>query len=159
MIFLRRAAACFILPHRKRAWRTPRRYGAPAPLSLARFHPGHRRATFPARRADTMRWSTIKATVCHAPARRGALRHGLRTRPHAFGSGLVHHDRGPPDRLAAALGVGGDGIADRLPDVALFRDLAGPLMHICVVALEADPHSHRMLLPAGRSAEKYRRSE
>src|SRR3954464_9292755 len=76
MIFLRRAAACFILPHRKRAWRTPRRYGAPAPLSLARFHPGHRRATFPARRADTMRWSTIKATVCHAPARRGALRHG-----------------------------------------------------------------------------------
>src|SRR6478672_1517118 len=58
--------------HTVNALGAPRDVTAPRLLSLARFHPGHRRATLPARRADAVRWSTIKATVCHAPARRGA---------------------------------------------------------------------------------------
>src|SRR3981081_4761230 len=71
-------------------------------------------------------------------------------------SGLIHHDRGPPNRLAAAFHVGGDGIADgisdRLSHVALLGDLSRPLMQIRVVSLKPDPYSHRTLLRAGTAS-------
>src|SRR5512144_1265053 len=63
-----------------------------------------------------MRWSPIKATLCPPPGTARVRRRSRRARPYLFRSGLVHQDRGSPNRLAAALHVGGDGIADGVSD-------------------------------------------